>query len=90
MTTTFNITCKNWTDPDPPMNYEFAYKMNGVKTIFFSATARPLETVFLSGHLPIGDPNRDSDIDIYVNIKDGFEGGTEMHFIVKVAVFQTF
>ncbi|XP_028402422.1 sperm receptor for egg jelly-like [Dendronephthya gigantea] len=84
MTTMFNLTCMNWTDPDPPINYEFSYKLKDVKTVFFSATLRTSQILVARENLPIGDPNRNNEIDIYVNIKDRFEGETELHFIVKV------
>jgi hypothetical protein len=90
MKTTFNITCGNWLDPDLPMTHEYAYTMNGVRTVFLTRTARNLgETIISGSQLPIGDLNRDNVLDIYVNIKDKFEGATEQHFTVKVVMIRS-
>ncbi len=87
MITTFNITCKNWTDPDLPIKYDYSYELNGVRTVFFTRTGSPRKTVIFSGDLPIGDPNQDNVLDIFVNIRDKFDGATELHFTVKVVKF---
>ena len=86
MTTTFNITCSNWTDRDPPIKYDYAYEFNGVRTVFLTRTGSPGETVISSSDLPIGNSNRDNDLDIYVNIRDKFDGTTELYFTVKVVI----
>lgn len=84
MSTTFTISCKNWTDPDSPIKYEYAYEKLGVRTVFFSATGKPGETIISSGEMPIGDPNIDNELSIFVNIKDKYEGTREIRFTIKV------
>ena len=89
MVTTFNITCSNWQDPNLPIKYEYAYVVNGVRSVFLIHTAEsPGQTVISSSELPIGDPNRNNVLDIYVNIKDKFGSATEQNFTVKVVTIR--
>ena len=88
MKTSFTISCDNWIDPDAPLSYEFSYPSNGIRNVYFYATALLGEKVTSTNWLPIGDKENDFDLIVTVQVKDKFGSIAKQDYTIKVKLMK--
>lgn len=79
-TTTFNFTCKGWTDEEPPLTYKFHYiSLSKVEVLLQYGKSPNVST-----KLPVGDASKDYEIPIDIRIADSANVGRKIQIKVKV------
>lgn len=84
MQTNFTLTCEKWTDPEPPLTYEFSYGTQGSKAMFYHRTVASGQSISVTERLPVGDKLNDYTMNVTVDIKDSLGTRAVRNFLLKV------
>ena len=84
MSTTFTFTCEKWTDPEPPLTYEFSYGDEQNQTIFAYRISPSGVNVRVTNWLIAGDENNNYIRTVQFTIKDSLGSVATQYIDVKV------
>ena len=85
LSTNFTFTCEGWSDPEPPLTYEFSYGKNEGKALLYHRTLASGTNISHTCLLPPGEESENYTLVVTVKIKDMLGSSSEQQFLVQVS-----